>query len=156
MRHPRSSSATTKVVAIVGGGGTLSEEILAGLLEERGYHVRHLEAPHRGLMDGLLDGVDVLLLTPDLKEEAREAFLKAMRSTTTPESAAIPVLTLPDGLKLSLLDELSAGASWTTLFEELTSQIGATLARAATCCAKVLGVEDHGTEPYAAPEAGAL
>jgi len=34
-------------------------------------------------MDELLDGVDVLLVALGLKAEAREGFLKAMRSTLT-------------------------------------------------------------------------
>jgi len=129
------------------------------LLEREGYHVRHLEAPLTGLIEELLEGVDVLLLAPGLKDGVREAFLKAMRSTQE-KSAAIPVLPLSSALKLALLDELSAGASWRTLFEELTSQIGAALGIAATRCTRALGVEDHGAAaqplPPAAPEAGAL
>jgi hypothetical protein len=80
-------------------------------------------------MDERLDGVDVLLVVPGLKNGAREAFLETMRSTQ--ESATIPILPLSSALKLALLDELSAGASWSSLFEELVGQIGAALARAA-------------------------
>jgi hypothetical protein len=46
---------------------------------------------------------------------------------STQESAAIPVLPLSSALKLALLDELSASASWSSLFEELVGQIGAAL-----------------------------
>jgi len=107
-------------VAIL-GTGTFSEDILAQLLEEEGYSVRHLEAHPTGLMDKLLDGVDVLLLAPGLNAEVREAFLEAISSI--PKTAALPVLPLSSSLKGALLDELSASASWLSLFEELVGQI---------------------------------
>jgi hypothetical protein len=119
----------TTTVAIF-GTGTLSEDILARLLEREGYHVRHLEASPTGLKNGLLEGVDVMLVAPGLKGEVREGFLKAM--STSPRTAAIPVLPLSAALKLALLDELSASASWRTLLEELIGQIGAALTGAAT------------------------
>ncbi len=148
MRHPSRSSAATKEVVAILGSGTLSEEILAGLLEERGYATRHLEAPPTDHIEELLEDVDVVLLAPShiKAEEHHEAFLiKAMRSTQE-ESAAIPVLPLSSALKLALLDEMSAGASWRTLFEELTSQIGAALGRAAMS-AGALVAECCGVEP---------
>ncbi len=141
MAHPSSSATTT--VAIL-GTDALAEDILARLLEREGYATRHLQAYPTNPMDERLDGVDVLLVVPGLKDGAREAFLEALRSTQ--ESAAIPVLTLPATLKLALLDELSAGASWRTLFEELTSQIGATLQRAAASAGAFL-VEGRTAEP---------
>ena len=111
------------------GTDALAEDILARLLEREGYHVRHLEAHPTGHMDGLLDGVDVVLLAPGVKDGAREAFLEAV--STNPKTSAIPVLPLSSALKLALLDELSAGASWGGLFEELVHDIKAGLARAA-------------------------
>ncbi len=151
MTHP--SSAATTVVAIL-GTDALAEDILARLLEREGCSTRHLQAYPTDPMDERLDGVDVLLLVPELKDGARQAFLEAVRSTQ--ESAAIPVLTLPATLKLALLDELSAGASWRSLFEELTTQIGAALQRAAAS-AGALVVEGSGAEPPpAAPQADAL
>jgi hypothetical protein len=56
------------------------------------------------------------------------------------------VLTLPATLKLVLLDELSAGASWRGLFEELVGQIGAALQRAAASAGALL-VEGRTAEP---------
>jgi hypothetical protein len=135
----------TTSVAIL-GTDALAEDILARLLESEGYHVRHLEAYPTDPMDERLEGVDVLLLVPGLKDGAREAFLEAVRCTQ--ETAAIPVLTLPATLKLALLDELSAGISWRSLFEELVGQIGAALARAGAFV-----VEGSGAEPP--PAAGA-
>ena len=147
MTHPRSSATTT--IAIL-GTDALAEDILARLLEREGYHVRHLKAYPTDPMDERLDGVDVLLVVPGLKDRAREAFLEAVRSTQ--ESAAIPVLPLSSALKLALLDELSAGASWSTLFEELVGQIGAALARTAAS-ARALLVEGGGEPPTAQADA---
>ena len=141
MRHQKPTT-----IAIVGTDG-LAEDILARLLEHEGYSVRHVEAQPADLIDGLLDAVDVLLLAPGLDAEVRETFLEAIRST--PKTAAIPVLTLSSALKLALLDELSAGISWRSLFEELMEQIGAVLQRAAAS-AGALVVESRGAEPPAA------
>ena len=114
------------------GPHTLAEDILARLLEHEGYDVRHLEAHPTGLVEELLEGVDILLLAPGLKDGAREEFLKAVNAT--PETSAIPVLTFSEALKMALLDELSASAPWRALFEELVGQIGAAL-RGATASA---------------------
>jgi len=125
----------TTTVAIF-GTGTLSVDILARLLEREGYHVRHLEAHTTRLIEGPLEGVDILLLAPGLKDSVREGFLEAMSSI--PETAAIPRISLTTTLELSLLDEIGAGVSWRTLFEELMGQIGSTLASAGAfvveCC----------------------
>jgi hypothetical protein len=126
MTHPR--NAITTVVAIL-GADTVVENALAQLPEGEGHSTRHLEAHPAGLMDELLDGVDILLLAPGLKDGVRDSFLEAMSST--PKAEAIPVLTLPATLKLALHDELSAGVSWGSLFEELVRRIAAALQRAA-------------------------
>jgi hypothetical protein len=97
--------------------------------------------------------VDVLLLAPGLDAEVCETFVEAVSSTA--KTAAIPVLTLSSALKLALLDELSAGISWSNLFEELMGQIGAVLARAAASAGSLI-VEGPGAEPPPAPEADAL
>jgi hypothetical protein len=68
-----------------------------------------------------------------------------MRST--PKTAAIPVLSLPAALKLALLDELGASASWRSLFEVLVGQIGAALQIGAAASARALLVEGRGGEP---------
>lgn len=72
-----------------------------------------------------------------------------------PKTAAVPVLTFSSALKLALLVELSAGAPWSGLFEELVGQVGAALARAAAS-AGVLVVGDRGVEPPPAAQADAL
>ena len=138
------------VVAIL-GTHTLSEDILARLLEHEGYHVRHLEAPPTGLMDELHEGVDVLLLAPVLHTEVREGFLAAMSSTH--ETAAIAVLAFSSALQGALLDALSASGSWGALFEELLGQIGATLSRAAASAGALVAERCSAEPPAAAPPA---
>jgi len=151
MTHP--SSATTTIAIL--GTEALVEDILARLLEREGYTTRHLLDPYfKGPMDDLLDGVDILLLAPGLDAEAREGFLKAM--STNPKTAAMPALTFSSALKLALLDELSASAPWSGLFEELVGQIGTALARAAASV-EALVAEGRGAETTpVAPQADAL
>jgi hypothetical protein len=146
MSQPQQHHQSTTVVAIL-GTRTLSEDILARLLEHEGYSIRHLEAPPTNPVDDLLDGVDILLFTPELTDGVREAFLNAMRSTQ--ESAAIPVLPFSSALKMALLDELSAGAPWRRHFEELLGHIGAAL-QGAAASAGVLVAEGCGAEPLPA------
>ena len=110
------------------GADTLAEDILAKLLHDEGYSTRVLEAYPTGLVSELLDGVDVLLLTPGLDDGMRECFLGAMRST--PETASIPFLSLSPSFKEALLDELAVEVSWRHQLERLVRQIEAVLGRA--------------------------
>jgi hypothetical protein len=140
MTRPSSTSTTVAIL----GTDTLAEGILARLLEREGYSTRLLEASYpMRIVDELLDGVDLLLLTPGLSPDVRGAFLKDMSSS--PKTAAVPVLSFSDALKLALVDELAVSASWRSLFEELTSQIGAALERAAASTGALLAVD--GGEP---------
>ena len=121
----REQPTTTTVVAII-GANTLSEDILGRLLEREGYSVRHLDALPTHPMDELLDGVDILLVAPGLKDGMRGAFLKAMRST--PNAQHIPVFSLSVTFKEALLDELAVSVSWHHQLEQLVRQIAAALA----------------------------
>ncbi len=109
MAHPTSSITPLAIL----GANTLVEDILERLLEREGYTTGILEAYPTDPIGEPLDGADVLLLAPALKDGVREAFLEAMRST--PKTAAIPVLSLSSTLKQALLDELSASLSWSSL-----------------------------------------
>jgi len=141
MRHHH--QPTTTVVAIL-GTDTLAEGILARLLEREGYSTRIIEASYpMRMVDELLEGVDLLLLTPGLNPDVRGAFLKAVSSS--PKTAAVPVLSFSDTLKLALVDELAVSASWQNLFKELTSHMGAALERAAASTGALLAVD--GGEP---------
>jgi hypothetical protein len=147
MTHP--SSTSTTVVAIL-GSDALAEGILARLLEREGYTTRIIEASYpMRIVDELLEGVDLLLLTPGLNPDVRGAFLEAMSSS--PKTAATPLLSFSDTLKLALVDELAVSASWRDYFEELTSHIGAALERAAASTGALLAVD--GGERSAQPDA---
>ncbi len=126
------------------GPDTMVEAILARLLHKEGYATRLLDPNTTGVADELIDGVDALLLTPGLDAEMSGAFLETMRST--PKTAAIPALSLSSALKLAMLDELGASASWRSFFDELVGQIGAALQRAAAS-ARALVAHDCG-EPH--------
>ena len=137
MSRPTSSPTTVAILA----SDTLAEGILARLLQEEGYATRLLGAYPTGLMDNLLDGVDVLLLTPSLSPDVRRAFLEALRNS--PKTAAIPVLSLSAALKLALLDELAASVPWRRLLKELVHEIEFALGRAAASTGALLVEEDE-------------
>lgn len=137
MNHQRSTT-----IAIL-GSDTLAEGILARLLEREGYATRILEADLTVVVGELLDGVDVLLLAPGLDAGLRRALVEAMRSN--PKTAHIQTLSISAALKQALLDELSANASWRSLFEVLVGQLGAALERAAASARA--SVVDGGESP---------
>jgi uncharacterized protein YbjT (DUF2867 family) len=78
------------------------------LLRKAGNDARKLGTYPTDFIDKLLDGVDVLLLTPGQRDGVREDHLEAMRNTLN-TAAAIPVLSLSAPLKLALLDRLACG-----------------------------------------------
>jgi hypothetical protein len=112
------------------GANTLVDQILARLLEQEGYNTKLLEAYPTGPIDELLDGVDVLLLSPELDADLRGAFLDAMRSTPEAAHKRVPVLSLSVPLRMALLDELSVNVSWQSLFRGLVQEIEDALRRA--------------------------
>ena len=115
-------------VAIL-GANTLLDRILLRLLKEAGYDAKLLNASTAVPMDELLDGVDVLLLSPYLDADERRGLLNALRST--PEAAQrIPVLSLSVPLLMALQDELSVNVSWQSLFGALVQEIEANLGKA--------------------------
>ncbi len=124
MRHQHQKSTTVAIL----GANTLLDRILARLLEDEGYDTKLLNVCPTGHIDELLDGVDVLLLSPYLDADVRGAFLNALKST--PEAARrVPVLSLPFPLKAALLDELSVNVPWQSLFGGLVQEIEAALER---------------------------
>jgi len=114
------------------GSGTLGEHVLALLLEDEGYAARPLKAPPtaattKGLLpeaEGssvgeLLEGVDVVLLwpAPTLRDDAREAFVGAVRSACA--RAKIPLVALTPTLNVASQDELAGEAPLMRQFEQL-------------------------------------
>jgi predicted dinucleotide-binding enzyme len=133
--HGRSSAT----IAIL-GSGTLGEHTLALLLEDEGYAARLLKAPptaattkvllpeaEGGSVEGLLEDVDIVLLwpTPTLRDDAREAFVGAMRSACA--TAKIPVLALSPIMAVASKDELAVEVPLMRQFEQLMWIIKAVL-----------------------------
>jgi hypothetical protein len=63
------------------------------LLEGSGYETTLLEAYPTGIVDELLEGAHLLILTPRVDEGVREAFLGAM-GKSTPQVGEMPVIVL--------------------------------------------------------------
>src|SRR5918994_1738752 len=99
MPHPR-NSATITVVAIL-GCDTVVGRSLSLLLEGHGYQITLLDSYPTGVVDELLEGAHLLLLTPRLDEGVREAFLGAM-GKSTPQKADMPVIALHTALEEDL------------------------------------------------------
>jgi hypothetical protein len=98
------------------------------LLEGQGYDVRLLEAPPAGVaVNGLLDGVDIVLLGTDHVNGRREGFLSGMRSA--PKMATIPVLILSTGRGEAPKDDQNGVTTvpWPSFIETLVKHIEAAL-----------------------------
>ena len=82
----------TTTIAIL-GSDTVVGRALCVLLEGDGYQTTLLDSYPTGIVDELLEGAHLLLLTPGVDGSVREAFLGAM-GKSTPQKADIPVITL--------------------------------------------------------------
>ena len=107
------------------GGNTIVGSALALLLGGVGYDAKTLEESPTGAPEDVLDGVDLLLVSPGLSDGPREAFLGAMRGS--PKTAKIPVLTLFSAVMGEGLDDGSAPAAWPNKIENLAHEIEAAL-----------------------------
>jgi hypothetical protein len=87
LEHPQPPT-----IAIL-GADTVVGRALCALLESSGYQTRPLDAYPIGVVDELLEGANLLLLTPRVDEGVREAFVGAM-GKSTPQKADIPVIAL--------------------------------------------------------------
>jgi hypothetical protein len=129
MRHHRQQHPAT--IAIL-GSSTLGEHVLAMLLEDEGYAAKLIKAPSDVAtttvllpeggsvsVEELLEGVDVVLLwpAPTMRDDAREAFVGAIRSACA--TAKIPVVALSPSLHVASQDELSVEVPLMRQFEEL-------------------------------------
>ena len=75
------------------GADTVVGRALCALLEDSGYKTRPLDAYPTGIVDELLEGADLLLLTPRVDQGVREAFVGAM-GKRVPQKADMPVIAL--------------------------------------------------------------
>jgi hypothetical protein len=85
--HPQPTT-----IAIL-GCDTVVGRSLSVLLEGSGYETTLLDAYPTGVVDELLEGAHLLLLTPGVDGGVREAFLGAM-GKKTPQKADMPVIAL--------------------------------------------------------------
>jgi hypothetical protein len=75
------------------GCDTVVGRSLCVLLEGSGYKTTLLDSYPTGVVDELLDGAHLLILTPRVDQGVREAFLGAM-GKSTPQKADMPVIAL--------------------------------------------------------------
>ena len=113
------------------GADTVVENALSLLLGGAGYDTRilDLEEPSASAANAeeQLAGVDLLLLTPSLREETREGFLKAIAAA--PSAVGVPVLTLSTAPQDEPNDRTGV-VPWPTPLETLRLAIEAALAPA--------------------------
>jgi hypothetical protein len=86
--HPQ----PTTTIAIL-GSDTVVGRSLCVLLEGSGYKSTLLDAYPTGVVDELLEGAHLLILTPRVDQGVRQAFLGAM-GKKTPQKAQMPVIAL--------------------------------------------------------------
>ena len=87
-------------IAILGCDTVVGRSISV-LLEGSGYHTRLLEAYPTGVVDELLEGAHLLLITPRVDQGVREGFLGAM-GKSTPQKAEMPVIALTTAVEEEL------------------------------------------------------
>ena len=110
------------------GADTVVENALSLLLGGAGYDTKVLEEPSAANSEEQLAGVDLLLLTPSLREEDEEGFLRAIEAT--PATVGIPVLTLSTAPQREPNDRTAGMVPWPTPLEDLTRAIEGALVSA--------------------------
>jgi hypothetical protein len=121
-QHPE----PTTTIAIL-GCDTVVGRSLCVLLEGSGYQITLLDAYPTGIVDELLEGADLLLLTPRVDEGVREAFLGAM-GKRTPQRAGIPVIALHTALEEDLPEKEGViSVPWPSETKDLVERIEAAL-----------------------------
>jgi hypothetical protein len=88
----RHDQPTTTTVAIL-GCDTVVGRSLSVLLESHGYNTTLLDSYPTGVVDELLEGAHLLILTPRVDQGVRKAFVGAM-GKNTPQKADMPVIAL--------------------------------------------------------------
>jgi hypothetical protein len=83
------------------GSDTVVGRTLCVLLEGSDYDTTLLDSYPTGIVDELLEGAHLLLLTPRVDQDVREAFLGAM-GKSTPQVGDMPVIALHTALEEDL------------------------------------------------------
>ena len=121
MRHHHPAT-----IAIL-GCDTVVGRSLCVLLEGSGYKTTLLDAHPTGVVDELLEGAHLLILTPRVDEGVREAFLGAM-GKRVPQKADMPVISLHTAPEEGLpLKEGVIRVPWPTETKVLVEHIEAAL-----------------------------
>jgi hypothetical protein len=119
--HPKPTT-----IAIL-GCDTVVGRSLCVLLEGSGYKTTLLDAYPTGVVDELLEGAQLLLITPRVDEGVREAFLGAM-GKSTPQKAEMPVIALYTVLEEELPEnETVISVPWPSEINVLVDHIEAAL-----------------------------
>jgi hypothetical protein len=109
------------------GCDTVVGRSLSVLLESHGYNTVLLDSHPTGVVDELLDGAHLLLLTPRVDEGVREAFLGAM-GKSTPQKAKMPVIALSTATEEDLPEKEGViRVPWPSETKDLVERIEAAL-----------------------------
>ena len=106
------------------GTATVVGEALSLLLQGEGYEIRMVDASPAGLPEDLTEGVDLLLISPDLVRRRCEESLAALRGKR--ERIGVPVLKLSSLAvreELLLHDEEVSVVPWPIHIEGLAREI---------------------------------
>ena len=124
MQRPDRPATTIAIL----GSDTVVGRALSVLLEGHGYRTILLDSNPTGVVDELLQGADLLLLTPRVDKDVREAFLGAM-GKTVPQTADVPVIALTTTLEEGLPEKEGVlRVPWPCETKALVERIEATLA----------------------------
>jgi hypothetical protein len=122
VEHPE----PTTTIAIL-GCDTVVGRSLCALLESHGYNTVLLDSHPTGVVDELLEGAHLLILTPRVDQGVREAFLGAM-GKSTPQKADMPVIALHTALEEDLPEEEGViSVPWPSETKDLVERIEAAL-----------------------------
>ena len=108
------------------GCDTVVGRSLSVLLESHGYNTVLLDSHPTGVVDELLEGAHLLILTPRVDQGVREAFLGAM-GKSTPQKADIPVIALSTATEENLPEKRVISVPWPSETKDLVERIEAAL-----------------------------
>ena len=111
-------------IAILGTDTAVGWAILL-LLREENYEIRMVEAARARTLDDLMEGVDLLLIPPDLIHRRCEESLAALRGKR--EGVGVPVLSLTAVKEGLLHEEEVRVVPWPMNIEELAREIESVL-----------------------------
>ena len=123
MRHREQPTTTIAIL----GCDTVVGRTLSFLLEGHGYQTSLLDSYPTGVVDELLEGAHLLLLTPRVDEGVRVAFVGAM-GKSTPQRASMPVIVLCTATEEDLPEKEGVkSVPWPTETKVLVDHIEAAL-----------------------------